>query len=351
MLDTGKLQEFVGKMVLELGAVASAPLVVIGDKLGLYKSMAGAGGLTPAELATRTNTDERYVREWLCTQAASGYVEYDPITGSFTLPPEQAYVFADEDSPVFLPGAFQAYAAFFTGEPKIAEAFRTGAGVGWHEHDGCLFHGTGRFFRSGYKANLVSSWLPALEGVEEKLHKGALVADIGCGHGASTILMAQAYPASSFIGFDYHSASIEQARQAAAEAGVEDRCTFVGATAKEFPGRDYDLIASFDSLHDMGDPVGAASHIRKSLATDGTWLIVEPFANDRIEDNLNPVGRLYYSASTMVCTPASRAQEVGLALGAQAGEGRIREVVEAGGFTRFRRATETPFNLIFEACP
>lgn len=350
-VDEAKLNEFMGKAVLELGAVASAPLVLLGDRLGLYKAMAGSGPMTPAELAKRTGTDERYIREWLCAQAASGYVTYDAAGAHYTLPDEQAMVLADETSPAFLPGAYEVFASMVRDEPKIEEAFRTGKGVGWHEHDTCLFRGTERFFRPGYNANLVSNWIPALDGVEEKLKRGARVADIGCGHGASTILMAQAYPNSRFFGFDYHPASIERARQAAKEVGVADRITFDVAAAKDYPGNGYDFVACFDCLHDMGDPAGAAAHVRETLAPDGTWMIVEPFAGDHVEDNLNPVGRIFYSASTMICTPASKSQEVGLALGAQAGEARLRDVVTQGGFSRFRRATETPFNIVLEARP
>jgi SAM-dependent methyltransferase len=313
--------------------------------------MADGDPVTPAELAERTGTDERYVREWLSGQAAGGYVHYDAESECFTLPPEQALALAQDDSPAFIPGAFQMAASLVKDEPKIAAAFRSGDGVGWHEHDGDLFCGVERFFRPGYIANLVPSWIPALDGVEEKLTAGAHVADVGCGHGASTVILAQAYPNSTFAGFDYHDESIEKARARARDAGVDDRVTFEVAAAKSFPGEGYDLVAMFDCLHDMGDPVGAAGHVRGTLKDDGTWLIVEPFANDRLEDNLNPVGRVYYSASTMVCTPASRDQEVGLALGAQAGEARLRGVVTEGGFTRFRRATETPFNLVLEARP
>jgi SAM-dependent methyltransferase len=350
-LDQDKLNQFLQKALGEIGATFHANLVVIGDKLGLYKAMAGAGPLTSAELAERTGTAERYVREWLAAQAASGYVTYEPATGRFTLPEEQAFALANDDSPAFLPGAFQLATAAIKIEPKLTEAFRTGAGVGWHEHDPGLFHGTERFFRPGYAANLVSAWIPALEGVEAKLRAGTHVADVGCGRGASTILMAQAYPRSTFIGFDYHEPSIERARQLADEAGVSDRVSFAVAKAKDYPGTDYDFVTFFDCLHDMGDPVGAAAHVLETLSQDGTWMIVEPFAHDRLEDNLNPVGRMYYSASTQICTPASLSQEIGLALGNQAGGARLREVVTAGGFTRFRRATETPFNLVFEARP
>ena len=350
-VDEARLGEFMGKIVGDLGAAVSAALVVIGDKLGLYKAMAGGGSLTPAELASRTGTAERYVREWLCAQAASGYVSYDAATGRFNLSELQALVFADEQSPVFAAGGFEVLTALFKDEPKITEAFRTGKGVGWEQHDPSLFRGTERFFRPGYNAHLTTTWIPALAGVQTKLEAGGRAADIGCGHGASTIIMAKAYPKSTFVGFDYHAPSIERARALAAEAGVADRVRFEVARAQDYPGTGYDLVAFFDCLHDMGDPIGAARHVRSSLAPDGTWLLVEPFANDRVEDNLNPVGRVFYSASTMICTPASLAQEVGMALGAQAGEARLRDVVTKGGFTRFRRATETPFNLIFEVRP
>ena len=313
--------------------------------------MAGAGPLSSVELAKRTETAERYVREWLAAMAAGGYVEYDAKTAKYTLPEEQAFALAQDDSPAFLPGAFQLALGVLSDQPKVREIFRTGKGMGWHEHDERLFCGTERFFRPNYVANLVSSWIPSLDGVQKKLEKGAKVADVGCGHGASTILMAKAYPRSTFTGFDYHEPSIRWARKAAKEAGVDDRAKFEVATSKAFPGQDYDLVTFFDCLHDMGDPVGASKHVHDSLAKDGTWMIVEPFAGDKVEDNLNPVGRVYYSASTLVCTPASLSQEVGLGLGAQAGEKRLREVVTSGGFKRFRRATETPFNIVLEARP
>jgi len=350
-IDQAKLDEFMGRFVGDLGAAVSAALVVIGDRLGLYRAMADGEPVSASELAARTGTDPRYVQEWLCNQAAGGYVGYDPAGETFFLTPEQSLALAQEGSPAFVPGAFQLVTAVTKDEEKIADAFVGRHGVGWHEHHHDLFSGTERFFRPGYAANLVSAWIPALEGVEAKLHSGARVADIGCGHGASTILMAQAFPHSEFVGFDYHEASIERARAAAREAGLDDRVRFEVATAKQYPGDGYDLVAMFDCLHDMGDPVGAATHVLETLAADGTWLIVEPYAGDRLEDNLGPVGRVFYGASTLVCTPASRDQEVGLALGAQAGEGRLREVVIAGGFTRFRRATETPFNLVLEARP
>jgi SAM-dependent methyltransferase len=350
-INEEKLGAFMNQLVGELGATAGAALVVTGDRLGLWKAMAGAGGVTARDLAERTGTSERYVREWLCAQAAGGYVEYTAATREFSLPPEHALALADESSPFFVCGAFQSFTSLVRDEPMIREAFVTGGGVGWHEHSHDLFEGTERFFRTGYSANLVEGWLPALDGVVQKLEGGASVADVGCGLGASTILMAQAFPASTFVGYDYHEASIDAARGRAQDAGVADRVRFEVASGQAFPGEHYDLIAMFDCLHDMGDPVGAARHVRAALAPDGTWLIVEPFANDKIEDNLNPVGRVYYGASTLVCTPASLSQEVGLGLGAQAGETRLRDVVTAGGFTRFRRAAETPFNLVLEARP
>jgi SAM-dependent methyltransferase len=350
-IDQAKLDEFMGRFVGDLGAALSAALVVIGDRLGLYRAMADGDPLTAEQLAQRTGTDPRYVREWLSNQAAGDYVSYDPAREEFFLTPEQALALAQEGSPAFVPGAFQLATALVKDEEKIADAFVGRHGVGWHEHHHDLFSGTERFFRPGYAANLVSSWIPALDGVQAKLESGALVADVGCGHGASTILMAQAFPHSEFVGFDYHDASIEHARRAAADAGLGNRVSFEVAQAKEYSGDGYDLVTMFDCLHDMGDPVGAAAHVRASLTPDGTWMIVEPYAGDRLEDNLNPVGRVFYGASTLVCTPASRDQEVGLALGAQAGEARLREVVTGGGFTRLRRAAETPFNIVLEARP
>lgn len=350
-VDEARLEQFMADFVRDLGACFTAPLVLIGDKLGLYKAMADGEPVTPAELASRTDCNERYVREWLCQQAASGYVTYDAATETFRMPPEQAMALADEDSPAFIPGAFQLMAAAVKDEPHITERFRTGEGFGWHEHDHGLFEGTERFFRPGYLANLVESWLPSLDGVVAKLEAGASVADIGCGHGASTILMAQAFPRSSFVGSDYHDDSIETARRAAERAGVADRVTFEVATAKDFGGGPFDLVCVFDALHDMGDPVGAARHVRSQIAADGTWMVVEPFANDTVEDNLTPVGRVFYAGSTMLCTPASRSQEVGLALGAQAGERRLTDVLHEGGFSRVRRSAETPFNLVLEVRP
>jgi len=346
-----KLNAFMGNFVHDIGAVMHAATVVVGDQLGLYKSLAQGPG-TAEELARRAEVDARYLREWLSAQAASGYVEYDPASERFSLSEEQAFALAEEGSPAFIPGAFQIAVDQFKTVPKMMQAMRTGLGLGWHEHDAALFHGTERFFRPGYAANLVSQWIPALEGVAERLQQGARVADVGCGHGASTLLMAHAYPASTFTGYDYHAPSVEYARKMASDAGVPpERLHFEVASAQDFPGQDLDLVAFFDCLHDMGDPVAAAANVRQRLRPDGTWLIVEPFANDRLEDNLNPVGRVYYSASTFICTPASRAQKGAMCLGAQAGEKRTGEVARAGGFSRFRRATETPFNLVYEARP
>ena len=349
-VDMDKLNGFIGQFVGDLGAAVHAGMVVIGERLGLYKAMA-AQPMTSAELAAKTQTDERYVREWLASQAAGGYVTYDKQTNKFSLSEEQAFTLAKEDSPAYLPGAFQLALGSLTAVPRIAECFRTGAGMGWHEHDDGVFHGCEKFFRPGYAANLVSSWIPALKDVKEKLEAGARVADVGCGKGASTLLMAKAFPKSEFFGFDYHDMSIEAARESARQQGVADRVTFGVAKAKEYPGKDYDFVAVFDCLHDMGDPIGAATHVRRSLGKDGTWMIVEPFANDELKDNLNPVGRVYYSFSTLLCTPCSRSQEVGLCLGAQSGETRIRQVVTSAGFNRFRRASETPFKIVYEALP
>jgi 2-polyprenyl-3-methyl-5-hydroxy-6-metoxy-1,4-benzoquinol methylase len=346
-IDQAKLEAFMGQFVQDMGAAATAPLVVLGDKLGLYKAMADGTAVTPAELAERTGCRERYLREWLCQQAASGYLAYED--GTFRLPPEQALALAHDDSPVFIPGAFQLLAALVKDEPHITERFRSGDGMAWGDHDHDLFEGTERFFRPGYLANLTEAWLPSLEGVVDKLEAGARVADIGCGHGASTILMAEAYQASEFFGSDSHEGSIVEARLAAERAGVADRVTFEVASAKAFAGGPFDLVCVFDALHDMGDPVGAARHVRSALAADGTWMVVEPFAGDTVEENLNPVGRVFYAGSTMLCTPASLSQEVGLALGAQAGEKRLAEVLHSGGFTHVRRAAETPFNLVLEA--
>ncbi len=349
-LDMDKLNAFVGRFVGDLGAAAHSGMVVIGEKLGLYKGLA-EGPLNSSELAAKTKTDERYVREWLASQAAGGYVTYDEKTHKFSLTEEQAFTLANEDSPAYLPGAFQLALGSLAAVPRITESFRTGAGMGWHEHAEDVFHGCEKFFRPSYAANLVGSWIPSLQGVKAKLEAGARVADVGCGKGASTLLMAEAFPKSKFFGFDYHDKSIEGARETAKRKGLADRVSFEVASAKAFPGKDYDLVAVFDCLHDMGDPVGAAAQVLKSLGKDGTWMIVEPFANDELKDNLNPVGRVYYSFSTLLCTPSSRSQEVGLCLGAQSGEKRIREVVTQAGFSRFRRAAETPFNLVYEARP
>jgi 2-polyprenyl-3-methyl-5-hydroxy-6-metoxy-1,4-benzoquinol methylase len=337
-VNEAKMNELVGRFLDDFGATFHAAMVVIGDKLGLYKTLAGAGPMSSKELAERTGTTERYVN-------------YNEATGCYSLSEEQAYALADESSPAFMPGAFQLAVSAVKSEGRITDAFRTGGGVGWHEHDPGLFHGTERFFRPGYAANLISTWIPSLDGIEARLRSGARVADVGCGHGASTILMAKAFPNSTFIGFDYHNPSIQHARKAAQQAGVTDRVRFDIAKAKEYPGKDYDFVTFFDCLHDMGDPVGAAAHVLQSLKSNGTWMLVEPFAGDKLEDNLNPVGRAFYGASTLLCTPASLSQEVGLGLGAQAGETRLRGVVTSGGFTRFRRASETPFNIVYEVRP
>ncbi len=350
-IDEGKLNEFIWNLVGDLGAVFHAATVLIGDKLGLYKAMADGEPITAGELAERTGTDERYMREWLSAQAASGYAEYDPPADRFHLSPEQAFALTNEYNPLFVPGGLQGAASTIKDADLVAEAFRAGRGVGWHEHHHDCFEGVERFFRPNYIGNLIPAWIPALDGVEDKLRSGAKVADIGCGHGSSAIILAQEYPDSTFVGFDYHEPSVATARKAASEAEVADRCSFEVASAKDYPGENYDFVAVFDALHDMGDPVGAAAHVLDSLAPDGTWMIVEPYADDRLEDNLTPVGRAFYSASTTLCVPASKDQEVGLALGAQAGEGRIRAVVTEGGFSRFRRAAETPFNLVYEARP
>ncbi len=349
-VDQTKLQQFMDKAVIDVGATASAALVIIGDKLGLYKALAESGPLTSSELSKKTGTSERYVREWLANQAAGGYIMYDQKDGKYFLTEEQAFALAKEDSPVFLPGAFQVMTSIIKDEPKITNAFLTGKGVDWGDHNQDLFDGTERFFKPMYLANLTTKWIPSLEGVEDLLKRGAKVADIGCGHGSSTILMAKTYPNSTFVGFDYHKPSVEKARENAEKAGVINRVKFELASSTDFPGNDYDLVTFFDCLHDMGDPVGAMTHTKKSLKKEGVLLLVEPFANDKLEDNLNPVGRICYAASTMICVPASLAHN-GPALGAQAGEERLKKVVVAGGFTRFRRATQTPFNLVFEAKP
>jgi 2-polyprenyl-3-methyl-5-hydroxy-6-metoxy-1,4-benzoquinol methylase len=350
-VDEERLMAFMGQAVTDMSAAISVALMYIGDRLELYKGMAGAGPITSLQLAEKTGTSERYVREWLSNNAAGGYVTYDASTQTFELPDEQAFALADESSPVFLGGAFQLLASCWADADLIADAFKTGKGVGWHEHDHRLFQGTERFFRPGYAGHLTTAWIPALDGVEPTLQAGAKVADVGCGHGASTIIMALAYPKSTFLGFDYHDKSIHAAREAAAAAGVSGRIAFEVATAKDYPGSDYDLICFFDALHDMGDPVGAAAHAKQALKSNGTVMLVEPFANDKLEDNFSPVGRMFYGGSTMLCTPASLSQEVGLGLGAQAGEARLAGVAKEAGFSRFRRAAETPFNLVLEARP
>lgn len=351
--DMQKLDELVGRLVNDVGAAMSGALVVLGDQVGLYKAMADGEPRTVAELSAMTDVRERYLQEWLSAQAAAGYVTFDDGTQTFSLTPEQAMIFADENSPAYFVGAFDIVQSMWMDEPKLADAFRSGKGVGWHEHSNCLFRGTERFFRTGYNAHLVNEWIPSLAGVKERLEQGGHVADVGCGHGASTILMAKAFPAARFTGFDYHGPSIERAAAAAEEAGVSDRVTFRQSSASDYSESDgnggYDLVTMFDCLHDMGDPVGAARHVRDTLADGGTWMIVEPFAHDRLKDNLNPVGRVYYGASTMICTPASLSQDVGLGLGAQAGEMKLRKVAMDAGFQHFRRTTETPFNMVFEA--
>lgn len=349
-IDESALHDLVGRAVVDIGAVMQAPLMLIGRRLGLFRALAEEP-LTTAELATRTGTAERYAREWVRSQAAAGWVTYHPETDRYSLSTEQALLFVDETSPAYLLGGFDLALTVGRDSERIEEAFRTGEGLSWGDHDDHLSCSTARFFEPGYRANLVAAWIPALEGVEEKLRRGALVADVGCGLGVSTRLMAEAFPQSTFLGFDYHEGSILAAREDARRDGLEGQVRFEQATAKGYPGNGYDLVAMFDCLHDLGDPVGAAVHVKETLAENGTWMIVEPRAGDRVEENLNPVGRVYYSGSTLVCTPTSLSQEVGLALGAQAGEAAIRAVVEEAGFTRFRRVAETPFNLVFEARP
>ena len=350
-IDGDKLMGLVFKAVDEVGATLNAALVVMGDRLGYYQALADQGPATPGELAERTSTDEHYTREWLNAQAAGGFVEYDPDTGRYTLPPEQTVALTDPSSPAYLPGFFQFALGTVQNTTQVIEAARSGAGIGWHEHTSDVHIGCERFFRPSYNTNLLTSWLPALDGVVAKLERGATVADIGCGHGASTILMAEAFPRSTFVGSDYHQESIETARLRAAEAGLGERVRFEVAPGSGFSGTGYDLVTTFDALHDMGDPVGAARHVRESLALDGTWMLVEPAAGDRVEDNLNPISRVYYGFSTLLCTPASLSQPVGLALGPQAGPSRIRDVTTAAGFSTFRTAAQSPFNLVFEVRP
>jgi 2-polyprenyl-3-methyl-5-hydroxy-6-metoxy-1,4-benzoquinol methylase len=349
VLDEARVERFAGLLVTEAGAAVNAALVVIGDRLGLYRAMADGRPVTPAVLAAATGTHERYVREWLCAQAASGFVEHDPATDAFTLPAEHAFVLADDQSPVALAGLFQAATAAVGARDRMAERFRTGRGLGWHEHDHDLFDGTERLFGGTYRGQLVPAWIAAIDGLREALERGITVADVGCGHGISTILMAEAYPQSTFVGFDYHEASIEKARHLAAMAGVEDRVRFELATATDFPGWGYDLVACFDALHDMGDPAAASRHIWSALAEDGTWMIVEPSAGDSPEENFNPLGRIRYGFSTLVCTPGSLSQPGRAGLGTLAGERRLAEVIRAGGFAQVRRAAETPFNMVLEA--
>jgi 2-polyprenyl-3-methyl-5-hydroxy-6-metoxy-1,4-benzoquinol methylase len=350
-IDDAKLHQFVGQMLADLGGAVSVALVRMGDALGLYKTLHTSGPMTVAELAGAAGLNERYLREWASHHAASNYLSYDPATQKFALPEEQAMVFAVDDSPLNLIGAFDAVTAFLGNQEKVQPAFKTGGGVAWGDQSTCLFCAVARFFRPGYHNNLVSAWLPALDGVVDKLERGARIADVGCGHGWSTVMMAKAFPNSHFVGYDFHPSSIEQARAHAAEHGVTANTNFEVAAAKQYPGKDFDLVTFFDCLHDMGDPAGAAAHVRQSLKPDGSWMIVEPMAGDRLEDNLNPVSRIYYGASTLVCVPTSLSQEVGAALGAQAGEAKLREVITAGGFASVRRATETPFNMILEARP
>jgi SAM-dependent methyltransferase len=347
-VDQDKVMGFVLRAIDEVGATLNTALVVMGDKLGYYRALAEQGPATPGDLAERTDTNTHYAREWLSAQAAGGYLTYDPATQLFTLPAEHAIALTDEDSPAFLPGFFQIAAGVVRDSDRVIDAARRGDGIGWHLHNTDVLIGCERFFRPGYHANLVSSWLPALDGVVDKLETGALVADVGCGHGASTIVMAQAFPRSRFVGSDYHDGSIATARDRADAAGVSDRVGFEVAPAGGYTGAGYDLVTTFDALHDMGDPVGAARHIRESLAPEGTWLLVEPAAADRLEDNLNPISRAYYGFSTLLCTPASLSQDVGLALGTQAGPARLRDVTTAAGFTRFRVAAQTPLNLVIE---
>jgi ubiquinone/menaquinone biosynthesis C-methylase UbiE len=342
--------EFVGKFAGDLGATMGAGNIVIGDRLGLYRALA-EGPARPAQLAERTGTDPRYIEEWLRGQAAGGYVTYDADAATYSLNEEQAFALTDPDGPLYLPGAFELALGSLAATSRVVDAFRTGKGIGWHEHDDMVFSGCERFFRPGYTAHLVAEWLPALDGIVARLESGARVADLGCGHGASTVLMAEAFPKSTFFGSDYHQGSIDEARKRAADAGVADRVRFEVATAQSATGHDLDLVTTFDCLHDMGDPVGAAKQVRSSLAPDGTWMIVEPFANDTVVDNLNPVGRVYYGFSTYLCVPSAMSQSGGYALGAQAGEKAIGQVVTDAGFTRFRRVAETPFNLVYEARP
>ena len=350
-VDERKLDAFVAKMLGDLGGALSVPLVRIGDRLGLYRALRDSGPLTPQGLAETSNIAERYAREWLSQQAASGYLVYDPATGAFELPPEQAMVLADPDSPVFMQGAFDVAAVMMENETKVESAFKTGKGVGWGDQSQCLFCATGRFFRPAYQTNLLPAWLPALDGVVARLEAGGTAADVGCGHGFSTIIMAKAFPKTHFVGYDFHPDSVAQATRHAAEHGVSANARFEVALSSDFPGRDLDLVTFFDCLHDMGDPVGAASHVRQALKPDGSWMVVEPAAGDRLEDNLNPIGRLSYAGSTMICIPTSLDQPVGAAFGAQAGFAKLSAAIKQGGFGSVRKAAETPFNMVLEARP
>ncbi|WP_426244496.1 class I SAM-dependent methyltransferase [Nocardioides sp. LHG3406-4] len=349
-IDMDALMAFVGRFVGDLGATVGAGNVLLGDRLGLYRALA-QGATDSRRLAAATGTDPRYVEEWLRGQAAGGYVQYDAASATYSMTPEQAFALTDPDGPVFLPGAYELALGALKAQSQIEQAFRDGSGFGWHEHDGDVFTGCERFFRPGYLMHLLTEWIPALDGVQERLERGASVADLGCGHGASTILMAEAFPKSRFVGSDYHEGSIRAARDRATEAALGDRVSFTVSGAQSLEESGLDLVTTFDCLHDMGDPLGAAQRIRGSLATDGTWMIVEPAAGDTVESNLNPVGRLYYGFSTYLCVPNAMSQPGGYALGAQAGEAAIRQVVTDAGFTRFRRVAETPFNLVFEARP
>ena len=351
MVDPDKLNQVIGQMLNDLGGAFSVSLVRIGDKLGLYRALKENGPLTSAELAGKASIAERYAREWLSHQAASGYLAYDPDTQKFSLPAEQAMIFANEDSPVYMQGAFDIASVMMENKNLVEDAFKTGKGVGWGDQASCLFCATGRFFRPGYQNSLVSGWLPQLHDTVEKLERGAQVADVGCGHGFSTVIMAKAFPNSHFVGYDFHPDSVAQAKVHAQNHGVTANTHFEVAMAADFPAKDLDLVTFFDCLHDMGDPVGAARHVRQALKPNGTWMVVEPIAGDRLEDNFNPVGRLYYAASTMICVPTSLDQPVGAALGAQAGFARLKEAIGAGGFSQVRRATDTPFNMILEARP
>ena len=348
-MDYEKLNAFMGQMLGDLGGAFSIGLVRVGHDLGLYHALNEHGPLNSVELADKTECAERYVREWASAQAASNYIEYDPQSQKFSIPPEQAAVFCDEHSPVYMVPGFETAAAYISNQERYNQAFKSGEGVSWGDQTDCLFCAVARFFHPGYRAKLISEWLPSLDGVVAKLEHGGKVADVGCGHGFSTILMAEAFPNSHFIGYDFHEDSVTKANEHAQQHGVADRCQFVVAGSDNYPGKDFDLVTVFDCLHDMGDPRGVSAHVKSSLKEDGTWMIVEPFAEDNLEDNLNPIGRLFYSGSTMVCVPCSLSQDVGEALGAQAGEKKLTEVITSGGFAQVRRAAETRFHLILEA--